>query len=92
MSSVRPTEAGVLKPRRVNTRSSPTHRAVKPANRKTAANKDIGVDVEQVDLATLPRLCGNACKIIDELTNQMPSRQHGNPLRRSACHPAGVRM
>ena len=35
------TEAGVVKPRRVNTRSRPTHRAVKPANRKTAASSGI---------------------------------------------------
>lgn len=36
---VRPTEAGVTKPRRVTTRSSPTQRAVKPANRITRASR-----------------------------------------------------
>ena len=41
MSRVRLTEAGVVKPRRVNTRNRPTHRAVNPANRKTAASSGI---------------------------------------------------
>ena len=36
ISSVRPTIPGVDSPRRVNTRSKPTHRAVKPANRNTS--------------------------------------------------------